>query len=115
MFKLDQFGWDENYELFWHNAGKQFMDTLIDEGLFIFWIERYLALAKMDIDDLQGKAWLHELHNSPAKHMLRQALLPPKHVALPEEYQQQIIKLLSSLLYQEASSLQKYFLGLLIK
>ncbi|MDX2075411.1 MAG: MerR family transcriptional regulator [bacterium] len=114
MFKLDQFGWDVNYELFWHHAGKQFMDMLTDEGLFIFWIERYLALAKMDINDLQGKAWLHELYHSPAKHMLRRALMPPKQVALPEEYQQHIIKLLSSLLYQNASSLQKYFLELLI-
>lgn len=115
MFKLDQFGWDMRYELFWHHAGKQLINTLMDEGLFIFWMERYLALAKMDVDDLQGKSWLDELHHSPAKHMLRQALMPPKQKALPEEYQQKIIKLLSSLLYQEASSLQKHFLGVLIK
>jgi DNA-binding transcriptional MerR regulator len=114
MFKLDQFDWDAKYELFWHHAGKQFINMLADEGLFIFWMERYLALAKMDLEDLQGKAWLQEFRHSPAKHMFKQALMPPQLSELPPDYQHHIIKLLSSLLYQEASSLQKRFLALLL-
>jgi DNA-binding transcriptional MerR regulator len=114
MSKLDQFGWDESYALFWHHAGQQFMDMLTDEGLFIFWIERYLALAKMDDDDLQGNAWLIELRHSRAKHMLRRALTPPLLATLTDDYQQQIIKILTSLLYQEAVGLQKHFLALIM-
>jgi DNA-binding transcriptional MerR regulator len=114
MNKLDQFDWDANYELFWHFAGKHFLNTLADEGLFIFWIERYLALATMDADDLQGNAWLKELNYSPARHMLAQALMPMKFSVLPEKDQAQILKLLPALLYIEGSTLQKQFLRLLV-
>lgn len=64
MTKLDRFDWHEDYELFWHHAGKHFIETLQEESLFIFWIERYLALSVMAVNDLQGRAWLDELQRS---------------------------------------------------
>lgn len=115
MIKLDQFGWDANYELFWYLVGKRLVDTLTNESLFIFWMERYAALANMDVDDLQGAAWLKELHHSSARHMLRSMLMPSPFPVLPENDQQQILKLLPSLLYHEGSLLQKQFLMLLVK
>jgi DNA-binding transcriptional MerR regulator len=114
MGKLDQFDWDAEYEQFWHQVGQQLIDVLADEGLFIFWMERYLALANLDTDDLQGKAWLDELRHSPARRMLMRALLPQSFPILPERGQQKIFKLLPSLLYQDGSPLQKHFLQLLI-
>jgi DNA-binding transcriptional MerR regulator len=115
MVELDQFAWDANYELFWHHIGNHFIESLADEGLFIFWMERYLALATMDIDDLQGNAWLQELNYSPARQILSQAFILPNLAILPEKDQQQIIKLLLALLYQQGTPLQRHFLGLLIK
>lgn len=115
MHKLDQFDWDAEYEQFWYQVGRQLIDVLADEGLFIFWMERYLALASMEADDLQGNAWLDELRHSPARRMLMSALMPQPFPILPERDQQQIFKLLPSLLYQNASPLQKHFLQLLMK
>ncbi len=90
------------------------MDVVTDDGLFIFWMERYLALATMDDDDLQGRGWLNELNHSSARKILARALRPPTLSVMPEDDQQKILKLLTSLLYQEGSSLQKHFLTLLI-
>ncbi len=112
--KLDQFDWQENYEWFWYNAGKHFIETLQDEGMLIFWMERYLALATMESDDLQGSAWLQELRQSPVRRMLARSLLPALPPIMPEEQQQAILKLLPTLLYEEASLLQKQFLQLLM-
>lgn len=116
MLKLDQFHWYASYELFWHLTGKQLMHTLMhtNEGQFIFWMERYLALGAMDADDLQGAAWLNDLHQSPARALLMHTLMPSPVTALPVVDQRQILKLLSSLLYHEGSALQKRFLTLLI-
>ncbi len=115
MTQLDQFEWDGNYELFWHIVGKQFMTLLTDEGAFIFWMERYLALATMEADDLQGKVWLEELRYSSMRQTLTNAFMPPMLSVLPQRDQQQILKLLPSLLYQEGAPLQQHFLRLLIK
>ena len=103
-----------DYELFWHHAGKYFSETLKGESLFIFWMERYLALSEMETDDLQGRAWLDELQRSPARRMLAQSLMPPAIPILPEEDQQQISKLLPSLLHEQGAPLQKQFLQLLM-
>lgn len=113
MATLDRFDWDENYELFWHHAGKHFINTLDQESLFIFWMERYLAMATMHIDDLQGNAWLDELKNSPARKMLAKALVPHTLTVMPDDDQEKIYKLLPMLLYQHAEPLQKQFLQIL--
>lgn len=115
MDKLDQFDWDENYELFWHDAALHFIRMLTDEGLFIFWMERYLASAAMDADDLQGNLWLKEFNQSQVRPILSRVLMPPVLSVMPAEDQKHILKLLPSLLYQAASPMQKQFLGLLIK
>ncbi len=116
MLKLDQFHWHASYEVFWHLIGKQLMHTLThpNEGQFIFWMERYLALGAMDADDLQGAAWLNELHQSPARVLLTHTLMPTPLTSLHIDDQRQILKLLSLLLYHEGSALQKRFLTLLI-
>lgn len=113
--KIDCYEWASGYEQFWHQIGKDFINNLEDkEGLFIFWMERYLALEKMNDDDLQAKAWLQELRYSPARKMLAGAFQPPISPFLPEKDQQQIQKLLPSLLYEQGSILQKKFLSILI-
>jgi DNA-binding transcriptional MerR regulator len=113
MAKLDQFTWDANYELFWHLLGKQFVQQLHDEGIFIVWMERYLALASMNPDDLQGNTWLQELHYSRVRHNLIQAFAPPLLAEFPATYQHHIRKLVLSLLYQGGSELQKHFFAIL--
>lgn len=115
MTKLDRFEWDEDYELFWHHVGKHFIEGLQEESVFIFWMERYLALSVMAINDLQGKAWLDELQRSPSRRMLAQSLMPPEMSILPEEDQQQISRLLPSLLHEQGSPLQRQFLQLLMR
>jgi hypothetical protein len=116
MMKLDRFGWDTGYELFWYQAGQHFIETLQhEESLFIFWMERYVALSAMAVNDLQGRAWLDELQRSSARRILAQSLMPPAIPVLPEDDQQQISKLLSSLLYEQGSPLQKQFLQLLMR
>lgn len=115
MAKLDRFNWDQDYELFWHHAGKHFLEGLQEESLFIFWMERYLALSVMAVNDLQGRAWLDELQRSPARRMLAQSLMPPAIPILLQEDQQQISKLLPSLLHEQGAPLQKQFLQLLMR
>lgn len=115
MARLDQFEWDTNYEVFWHDAGIDLMDRLTDEGLFTFWMERYVALATMDADDLQGATWIEEFSHSPVRQMLKYTLVPAKSSILPEKQQQKIFRLLPVLLYQYGSPLQKQFVDLLTK
>lgn len=114
LCELDQFDWHEDYELFWHHAGEHFIKALTDEGLFIFWMERYLALANMAEDDLQGTAWLAELRHSPARRLIARSFMPPQVVILPEEEQQQISKLLPTLLFEYGSPMQQQFLLMLL-
>ena len=113
--QLDRFDWDNSYELFWYSVGKRFIEDLTDEGLFVFWMERYVALKTMDADDLQAKSWLQELHHSPNRRILANALTLPVFSSLPEEDQQQIAKLLPSLLHEEGSLWQRQFLALLFR
>jgi DNA-binding transcriptional MerR regulator len=116
MGKLDTFAWGDGYEHFWHQAGRRFIDLLTDEGLFIFWIERYLALAAMEAEDLQGNAWIQELTYSPARQMLRQSFIPLSRITpvMPAAEQERLVKLLPFLLYQGSSPLQRHFLSLLL-
>jgi DNA-binding transcriptional MerR regulator len=114
LYLLDQYAWDVNYPMFWQQTAQQFLE-LTDEGQFIFWMERYLALETMAIDDLQGNAWLQELRYSTARRMLQQALMPPTTAIIPPKEQQQILKLLPLLLHQTGTPLQQQFLQLLVE
>ncbi|MEO1645290.1 MAG: hypothetical protein AAFR67_08890, partial [Chloroflexota bacterium] len=82
---------------------------------FIFWMERYIALSTMDIDDLQGQQWIQELSHSPARKMLARSLTPQIFSRFPEQNQHQIIKLLPSLLFASGSPLQKRFFAVLVQ
>ncbi len=115
LAKIDRYEWAQGYDLFWLQIGKHLINHLIDnESLFIFWMERYIALKDMDEDDLQGQAWLKEMQQSQARVLLASTFQPPKASLLPEKDQEQIQKLIPALLFEEASVLQKAFLKALI-
>ena len=114
--KIDTYPWTPEYELFWHQVGTHIVTNLAKkEGLFIFWMERYLALKNMDGDDLQAQAWLQELTHSQERLLLSQALSPPAMSILPERDQYQLQKMLFSMLYEEGSFSQKAFLKVLLR
>lgn len=115
LIKMDRYEWSNGYEEFWYQAGKHFTKNLIaNERLYIFWVERYLALEGMNADDLQGRAWLQEIRHSHENRLLAQAFIPPVSSVLPEKDQDQITKLLPLLLYEQGSVLQKEFLRALL-
>jgi DNA-binding transcriptional MerR regulator len=115
LLKLDGFDWGGDYESFWHRAGQHFIETLAEEGLFIFWMERYLALAGMAADDLQAKAWLSEFQTSPARGMIARSFTPPPVLIMPRDDQERAARLLVSLLYEHSAPLQRQFLRLILR
>lgn len=111
LARLDRYAWAEGYDLFWHQVSRYLLaQVLHEESLFIFWLERYLALGAMDEDDLQGMAWINELAQSPVRALFAKAFRPPQIPAFAEKDQAQIQRLLPALLYQDATVLQKEFL-----
>ena len=111
LSKIDNYPWAKGYELFWHQAGRHLINQLLhEESTMIFWIERYLVLPEMDEDDLQAQAWLREFHQSTTPALFLQTLTPPTTDLFPEKDQQLILKMLPSLLYQQATPLQQQFL-----
>ncbi len=113
LSQLDRFEWESSYEFFWYCAGRRFIEEVSDERLLVFWLERYLALKTMAPDDLQAQSWLNELKYTAERRILANALALPMFTHLPQEDQQQIARLLPSLLHEEGSLLQKQFLALL--
>lgn len=114
LTRIDDYQWTEGYDAFWHDIGHHITNHLIQhESLFIFWMERYLTLGNMAQDDLQGRAWLEEIKQSQARLLLAHLFRLPTSHLLAEKDQTQIHKLLSGLLFQEASPLQREFLKLL--
>lgn len=113
---IDTLTRDATYEIFWHQAGEEMLPALLKhESAFIFWIERYLALATMAEDDLQAQAWLQELQHSSARPLLVNGLKPVPKDNLIQPQQEQIYKLFFSLLYEQGSPLQQAFLKILIE
>lgn len=116
LAQVDRYEWTEGYEAFWHQVGHHIGTNLIAyESLFIFWMERYLALGDMEADDLQGMAWLKEIEQSQSHLLLAQLFQAPQTTLLEQKEQEKMHKLVSAFLYQGASPLQKKLLKALTK
>lgn len=114
LSQIDRYEWPQGYEAFWHQVGHHIGTNLIaHESLFIFWMERYLALRDMEPDDLQGMAWLKEIEKEGSYLLLAQLFQPPQTTLLEQKEQEQMHKLLFAFLYEGASPLQKKFLNAL--
>jgi len=115
LAQLDNYNWTDGYDLFWHQIGQFLVPHLTrHESHIIFWLERYLALAEMDDDDLQGQAWIAEIKGSQTRLLLSRLFRPPPIPLFDEKEQESIHKLVPALLYEEGNPLQKAFLQALI-
>ncbi|MDZ4764126.1 MAG: MerR family transcriptional regulator [Chloroflexota bacterium] len=112
LARIDHYRWSAEYEAFWEQIGVQLAQRLLpDEHIFILWMERYLALAAMPLDDWQAQAWLGELHTSAASSLLARAFQLPPSSMLPPDEQSQLQRLMALMLYEHASPLQKAFIA----
>lgn len=113
LAKVDEYHWSAGYVRYWQATAAHLAEA---DSLFIFWIERYLALRTMSPDDLQGSAWLRELHASPERAGIAARLFyAPLLSSFNAKEQDALRKLVLSLQLQHASPLQRQFLGLLLR
>ncbi|MEM9950386.1 MAG: MerR family transcriptional regulator [Chloroflexota bacterium] len=112
---VDNYEWSDGYEAFWHYASDFVVDyTRNRERIIIFWLERYFALRDMEIDDLQGQAWINEIEHSQARLMLARAFSPPPSPIFSQKDQERLVQMVPMLLFEQASPLQKVFLQKLL-
>jgi DNA-binding transcriptional MerR regulator len=112
--ELDRLPHHPAYSQYWEQVAALFIRSIqAHEHQYILWLERYLALANMEYDDLQAQAWLQELTASSFAWILSRAFDLPQADALPHHEQLQIRRLIPSLLFEGSTPLQKLFLSAL--
>ncbi|MEO0561964.1 MAG: hypothetical protein AAF125_07615 [Chloroflexota bacterium] len=116
LSQMDRYEWSDDYSLFWHRAMSQVAPNVVEqESAFILWLDRFLALQDMSIEDRQGQAWLQELEHSRMRLPLKRALQPPILEDLDIQEQQQIHRLFTAILLKNASPSQRAFLIALMR
>lgn len=99
---------------FWEAAIQEMIPRLLlYEHSLILWLERYLTLADMTLEDRQAQAWLSQLSTSSDASILGSMLNLPRLPLLPPGEQAHLQQMFSLLLYDHATPLQRAFLATL--